>query len=65
MQIKQELECFEGVTSHAVLACFLIKNGADVFLQNDAGITALQGLPIEVSAIAASYTQKHQVTVAS
>ncbi len=65
MQIKQELECFEDVTPHAVLACFLIKNGADIFLQNNAGITALQGLPIEVSAIAASFTQKHQGTVAS
>lgn len=60
MQIKQELECYEGVTPHAVLACFLIRSGADIFLKNNAGITALQGLPIEVAAIAAAYAQQHQ-----
>ena len=60
MQIKQDLEHFEGVTPHAVLACFLIRNGADIFLKNNAGITALQALPIEVAAIAASYAQLHQ-----
>ena len=60
MQIKKELECVEGVTPHAVLACFLIRSGADIFLKNNAGITALQGLPIELAAIAASYAQQHQ-----
>lgn len=60
MQIKQELECFDSVTPHAVLACFLIRSGADIFLKNNAGITALQGLPIEVAATVASYAQQHQ-----
>ena len=60
IQIKQELDCYEGVTPHAVLACFLIRQGADVFLKDNAGITALQGLPIQVAAIAALYAQQHQ-----
>lgn len=54
------MECFEGVTPHAVLACFLIRSGADIFLKNNAGITALQGLPTTVAVIAASYAHKHQ-----
>ena len=58
-KVKQMLSCYEGVTSHTVLACFLVYEGADIYIKNNSGITALQKLPIEITAIVATFAEKH------
>ena len=53
------LNYYENVTSQTILACFLVYKGADVYVKNSSGTTALQELPIEVSAIVASFSEKN------
>ena len=53
------LNCYENVTSQTILACFLVYKGADVYVKNSSGTTALQELPIEVSAVVATFSEKN------
>ena len=53
------LKCYENVTSQTVLACFLVYKGADIYVESNSGTTALQELPIEVSAIVATFGEKN------
>lgn len=53
------LNCYENVMSQTILACFLVYKGADVYVKNSSGATALQELPIEVSAVVATFSEKN------
>lgn len=53
------LNHYEGVTSQTILACFLVYNGADVYAENSSGTTALQELPIDVSAVVATFNESN------
>ena len=59
MQVKRMLNCYENVMSQTILACFLVYKGADVYVKNSSGATALQELPIEVSAVVATFSEKN------
>lgn len=53
------LYCYDGVTPHTVLACYLVHEGADIYSMNNKGLTTLQELPIEIAAIVATFAEKH------
>ena len=53
------LNSYKNVTSQTILACFLVYKGADVYIKNSSGTTALQELPIEVSAVVTAFNEKN------
>ncbi len=53
------LNCYENVTSQTILGCFMVYKGADVYIENSNGTTALQELPIEVSAVIATFSESN------
>lgn len=59
MQVKEMLNCYENVTLRTIMACFLVYKGADIYIKNSSGTTALQELPIEVSAVVATFSEKN------